>query len=120
LYVISTKVPSLCAYANELKASSDGQHEHSTIVYLLHHAKETRTINVLGKATTTYNVEWSGNAVNITSTDGSTVGSNYNDACRDSSCAKELSSLGLLKAELLGGWYIYHFMIMNTDNKNLV
>jgi hypothetical protein len=78
------------AYANELKASSDGQHEHSTTVYLLCHAKETRTINVLGEATTAYNVEWSGNTVNITSTDGSTVGSNYNDACGDSSCAEEL------------------------------
>jgi phosphohistidine phosphatase SixA len=87
------------------KASKSESSKGSTIVYLLRHAEETRTIKVLGEATTAYNVEWDGNAANITSTDGSTAGSNYNEACGDRNCAEELSSLGLLRADVLGRWF---------------
>ncbi len=89
----------------EPKARKSTKVSTDTIVYIFRHGEKMKTTINVGAATSAYNVVWDGDVVDISPTNGDTVGSNYNDACDSATCAQELNPLGLMRASLLGQWF---------------
>ena len=77
-----------------------------TSVYFVRHAEKKTTMTASGSATAMYDLDWvSDEAIIVPRTmNGTSVGDNLNEVCGTSKCAEELSDLGLLKADLIGGW----------------
>lgn len=90
-------------------ASADyyGYHNRPITIYFTRHAEKQTTTVSLGDASSTYELEWTGDVADTTMLNNgeTSKGDNLDQVCGAVKCAEELSSLGLKRADLLADWF---------------
>ena len=121
----SAVAAALLASTAALGAQAAGHGQRPVTVYFTRHAEKKTTTVALGDATTTYELEWSGDDFTTAAPgigdDGApndptaSKGDNLDEVCGESKCAEELNALGLLRAELLADWFERHGITRQVD-----